>query len=90
MVERNGTDLDNTLAERKTQHGPFSSHSVIECELRSILERHGSKLGHSQKVAVGMIMHKLARIMNGGHRHSDTWHDIAGYAELIRRELLDE
>lgn len=29
-----------------------------------------------------MIAVKMARILNGGHDHKDSWQDIAGYAEL--------
>ena len=30
-----------------------------------------------------MILHKLARILNGDPNYVDSWHDIAGYAILV-------
>lgn len=83
-------DVKETLAERKVQHGPFQQHAHIEMQLRSVLEKHGQRLTSAQFIAAGMILHKLARILNGGHQHSDTWHDIAGYATLAEQEILHE
>lgn len=83
-------DIDETLAERKTQHGNFVTHAAIESELRAVLEKYGGRLPPYQKVALGMIFHKSARILNNGNQHSDTWHDIAGYATLAEREILSE
>lgn len=94
-MEGHGTDrgmegLEKTLVEREVQHGSFRENAVIEDKLRAVLELHGGKLSAVQKVAVGRIMMKLGRIMSGGHRHSDTWHDIAGYAALVEQDILDE
>ena len=89
-MEKHGTGIEETLAERKVQHGPFQQHAFIEAKLRHILATHGGRLTSVQAISVGMIMHKLARILNGGHQHSDTWQDIAGYAILAEQEILDE
>ena len=83
-------NINETLAEREVQHGSFRTHALIELKLRKVLEEHGGHLGAVQHVALGMIFHKAARILNKGHRHSDTWHDIAGYATLAEQEILDE
>jgi len=37
-----------------------------------------------------MILHKIARILNGDPEYSDNWHDIAGYATLIEVALIKE
>lgn len=83
-------NIHDTLKERKVQHGPFHRHAKIELALRHILEVHGKHLTDVQKVSMGMIMHKQARILSGGNQHSDTWKDIAGYAILAEQEILDE
>lgn len=99
MVEKNGSDYTDrqwpedvikTLKERKAHHGPFQQHANIELSLRSVVEHRGGSLSPVQTVALGMIMHKIARILNGGHKSSDSWHDIAGYAILAEKEILDE
>jgi hypothetical protein len=79
--------VQDTLAEREQQHGPFLMHAHIEFEFRCILEKYSGHLPPYQKIAAGMILHKLARILNKGNMHADTWHDIAGYATLAEREL---
>jgi hypothetical protein len=38
--------------------------------------------GHMQEAAE-MIVHKLARIVNGNPFYMDSWVDIAGYATLV-------
>ena len=83
-------DIKETLNEREIQHGPFNKHALIESQFRMILEHHSDNLNYVQYIALGMIFHKCARILNGGQQHSDTWHDIAGYAILAEQEILDE
>ena len=81
--------VSDTLTERKKLHGPFAIHAEIENRLRLVLEKHGIALIPVQHVALGMIMHKIARILNKGHDHIDSWHDIAGYATLVERDMED-
>jgi hypothetical protein len=101
MVETAGTDGDNivktsssnleeTLKERRTQHGPFQMHAQIECQLHHIVQMRNGRHTDVQKAGLSMIMHKIARILNGGNNHSDSWHDIAGYATLVEQDILDE
>lgn len=84
------SDVKETLAERRTNHGPFVQHAQIENELRVVLQKYAGRLPPYQKIALGMIFHKAARILNGGNQHSDSWHDIAGYAILAEQEILNE
>jgi hypothetical protein len=39
-----------------------------------------------------MILHKIARIVNGDPNWSDSWRDIAGYATLVadRLDLVEQ
>ena len=92
MTEKHGTDkIQDTLMERRLQHGPFAKHCHIEISLRNVLNHYNKgDLGTIQEIGLGMIIHKIARILNGGNSHSDTWHDIAGYATLVEQSILDE
>jgi len=83
-------DIKETLAERRIQHGPFDEHATIERQLRALMKDYGSKLNSVQEIGLGIILHKIARILNGGHQHSDTWKDIAGYALLVEQNILNE
>ena len=92
MTKKHGTDkLEETLAEREVQHGPFADHAKIEMRLRNIMHQCDTgQLTDIQLIGLGMILHKIARILNRGEEHSDTWHDIAGYARLVEKSILDE
>lgn len=81
------SDIEKTLAERESHHGDFKTHAEIEMQLRDILVAHGSKLSNVQFIGLGMIMHKIARVLNNGNNHADTWHDIAGYAIRVEQDI---
>ena len=82
-------DLDGILAERGARYGSFASQAEFSQYLKDTLRRHNDydKLMYSQKEALEMIMHKISRILNGDPNYDDSWRDIAGYAELIVKEL---
>lgn len=76
-----------TLAEREQQHGSFETHAEIETYLRRLLSQHDEDMTEVQKCGLGMIIHKMSRILNNGHMHADSWHDIAGYATLVEQHM---
>ena len=45
------------------------------------------ELSPAQKESLEMIVHKIARILNGDPNYADSWHDISGYATLIDNAL---
>jgi hypothetical protein len=81
--------VSDTLAERGARYGEFADHAHISQALKNILfdakPRHA--LGDDMVEALEMIAHKLARICNGDPTYSDSWTDIAGYAELVAARL---
>jgi hypothetical protein len=44
-------------------------------------------LADDQQEALDMICHKIGRIINGDPDYADSWHDIAGYAQLVADRL---
>jgi len=80
-----------TLKQRGKTHGKFSDTANAEQELRDWLrEQEGwEQLSASQRCALDMIVHKMARIMCGNPNFADHWHDIQGYAQLVEQELED-
>lgn len=90
---KNITTLSNTLHERKQRYGEFDIHAHITQSLKNTMKKAGSfttnweSLSCSQKEALEMIAHKIGRILNGDPNYADSWHDIAGYAQLIVIEL---
>ena len=82
---------EEILKEREEQHGAFKAHASIEKELRNIYKYSNPiDVTSVQEIGLGMILHKIARLINGGYNHQDTWEDIAGYATLVAKDMEDE
>jgi hypothetical protein len=83
--------LDETLTERGKRYGTFTGHAEISQQLKTVMGdalcQRGKDLAHDQYEALDMIAHKIARIINGDPNYADSWHDIAGYAQLIADRL---
>lgn len=86
--------VDATLKERGNRYGTFAGHSAITHQLfhtaLSHAGAHNVELNHVQQEALHMICHKIGRIVNGDPNYDDSWHDIAGYAELVVKHLNGE
>ena len=85
---------DAILNERATTYGKFRDGAALMQSIKRILAAHAAKhdkaFTDSQWEALEMIVHKMARIVNGDPNHVDSWRDIAGYAELVADELEGE
>lgn len=82
------SEVDNTLNERGSRYGVFSEHARITQRLKeAAATSNWNRLSDSQKEALEMIFHKIGRILNGDPNYADSWHDIAGYASLVDKEL---
>jgi len=84
-------DINKTLQEREKTYGSFESFSEISQALKNTLRASDghANLTNAQVESLDMIMHKAARILNGSPDHIDSWHDIAGYAQLVV-DILEE
>ena len=80
-------DINHTLTERGARYGTFEDHAEIAQRLKGVLRKfeaeRGCDLDPDQREALEMIAHKIARIINGDPNYADSWHDIAGYAQLV-------
>jgi hypothetical protein len=87
-------DIQTTLDERGSRYGDFMGHAEITCELKGIIAQYAitreKKLEPDQIEALDMICHKIGRILNGDPDYADSWHDIAGYAQLVANRLNNE
>ena len=81
--------VEHTLYERGKRYGEFAPHAKITQDIkRAMWYCEGwAKLSDAQAEALEMIAHKIGRILNGDPNYADSWHDIAGYARLVEREL---
>jgi len=77
--------MPTLLDEREQTHGRFEEVAYTARTIRYAMTRGG--LSAVQEEALGMIASKLARITCGNPDEMDHWRDIAGYAELVVRDL---
>ena len=84
-------DIAATLEERGKRYGAFTGHAEITMALKRLLSAYAKQrskvLADDQQEALDMICHKLGRIINGDPDYADSWHDIAGYAQLVADRL---
>ena len=83
--------VNTLLQERALQYGTFVSLAKTAQEFKSVLYRElgsrNKRLADDQTESLDMILHKIARIINGNADHVDSWADIAGYATLVAERL---
>jgi hypothetical protein len=88
------SDITTTLEERGKRYGKFTGHAQVTQELKLVslraLENRHKELAPDQQEALDMIFHKIGRIINGDPDYADSWHDIAGYAQLVADRLNGE
>ena len=90
-VEAEDTNIDQTLDERAKDYGKFKDGAALMQAIKRLLAdhalRHNKTFADDQWEALEMIVHKMARIVNGNPDKVDHWVDIAGYAKLIADRL---
>jgi|GEM_PF-464787 len=85
------TNIDQTIDERALDYGKFKDSAALMQSIKRLLadhaHRHDKTFADDQWEALEMIVHKMARIVNGNPDKVDHWVDIAGYAKLIADRL---
>ena len=88
--------IEHTLTDRGQRYGSFQGHAAISQALQKVVadgfaKREDGKtiqdMTDAQREALFMVLHKVARIVNGDFNYDDSWRDIAGYAMLVVNEL---
>lgn len=87
--------LSQTLQERGAKYGKFRENSEAAQQLKRVIAIYVRRqavgfLGCDQQEALDMICHKIGRIVCGDPDWADSWHDIAGYAQLVADRLSEE
>lgn len=75
-------ETEQILNERQSTHGNFEQCAYLSQSIKNIIVSADKGLAPQQREALEMIALKMARILNGGQNHTDSWQDIAGYATL--------
>ena len=81
--------MASVIDEREKTHGKYRTTACVSQMLKGILRNFidQKKVPAFQVESLEMICVKIARILQGDCKFVDHWRDIAGYAELIVREL---
>ena len=81
--------VQSTLEERNSTHGDYGMQAGTSQAIQMTMQAgvNWSRLTCTQRDALQMISVKISRILTGNPNHADSWHDIAGYAMLVEREL---
>jgi hypothetical protein len=84
-------DVEETLDARAQDYGTFKEGAALMQGIKRLLadhaRRHDKLFADDQWEAIEMIVHKMARIVNGNPDKVDSWIDIAGYATLVSDRL---
>jgi hypothetical protein len=82
-------NISDTLTERGKRYGLFCEHARISMAIKRAMEDSPNyrTLSDDKREALDMIAHKLGRILNGDPEYQDSWHDVAGYAQLVAETL---
>ena len=85
------TTLEDTLAERGNKYGSFKDNAETTQRLEEVIRVKTSywESDNVHREALHMILHKVARIVNGDADYADNWHDIAGYAQLVEDDIKE-
>ena len=88
------TTINDTLAQRGQRYGSFATQAAhtqaIKRLFKKLMGPKWTALKDDQREALDMIANKLGRITNGDPHYADSWHDIAGYAQLVSERLSSE
>lgn len=85
---KSAQEVDAILNQRATTYGAFKDVAQVAQEMKNAIRMcNNSELEDDQIEALDMIASKIARIVNGDPNHTDSWVDIAGYAQLVADRL---
>lgn len=81
--------VDDTLEQRGNRYGDYRNVAGISQDLKLVMLRSENwhKLEPFMQESLHMMANKLGRILSGDPYYDDSWHDIAGYATLVVKQL---
>lgn len=83
--------VEETIKDRDSKYGSFADYCAISFNLKANMKfAKNGRISPLHREALDMIFCKIARILNGDPSLVDNWHDIAGYALLVEKELIKD
>lgn len=81
--------IEEVLNQRQTTYGSFTKNAEISQMLKYFMSQgtNYKQMPMAHREALEMIVHKIARIVNGDPNYIDNWVDIIGYSQLVIEEI---
>lgn len=81
--------IEEVLNQRQTTYGSFTKNAETAQMLKYFVKQgdNYNDMSVVQREALDMILHKIARIVNGDPNYIDNWIDLCGYSQLVIEEV---
>lgn len=81
--------IEEVLNQRQATYGSFTKNAEVSQMIKYFMTQgtNYKQMPMAHREALEMIVHKIARIVNGDHNYIDNWVDIIGYSQLVIDEI---
>lgn len=82
--------IEEVLNQRQSTYGSFAKNAEVSQMLKYFMTQgtNYKQMPVAHREALEMIVHKIARIVNGDPNYIDNWIDICGYSQLVIEEIM--
>ena len=82
--------IEEVLNQRQSTYGSFTKNAEISQMMKYFMaqDTNYKQMPLAHREALEMIVHKIARIVNGDFNYIDNWIDICGYSQLVIEEIM--
>ena len=82
--------IEEVLNQRQATYGSFTKNAEVSQMLKYFMTQgtNYKQMSVPHREALEMIVHKIARIVNGDPNYIDNWIDICGYSQLVIEEII--
>lgn len=83
------SDIDLTIAAKQPLYGDFADAAGVSQDLKKVMRDsvRWHDLNAQQRESLEMIANRIGRILSGDVNHYESWHGIAGFAELVAKAI---
>ncbi|RTL05689.1 hypothetical protein EKK58_07290 [Candidatus Dependentiae bacterium] len=83
-------EIKETLNQRSSRYGTFEQNVKIVEGFKAVMEASPSYeyLTPMHKEVLGMVFHKMSRMLSGDPNYIDNVHDIIGYSKILEDYLI--
>ena len=81
--------IEEVLNQRQSTYGSFTKNAEVSQMMKYFMTQgtNYKQMPMAHREALEMIVHKIARIVNGDPNYIDNWIDICGYSQLVIEEI---